>query len=223
MSGPVYERFPSLPCLRRLVDQHGWSVVAPMGIPSYVHPNPLARWFAWRKLEVAARLIGGGRVGKALDFGCGAGTMLRHLSALADVVYAYDADTSVARQVCADQGLDRVAFLDGPEALAGIDAGSLGLVVALEVLEHVEDLGRVSESLARLLAPSGRLVVSLPTENVFYRLGRRVAGFRGDFHKRGSREAHERLEERFQVRRRWRIPCLAPLYEITEYVQRKHD
>jgi SAM-dependent methyltransferase len=70
----------------------------------------------------------------------------------------------------------------GPEGLAGLPDGCLDLVVAAEVLEHIDDLGPVLADFRRLLKPGGRLLVSLPTEGRLYRLGRRLAGFDGHFH-----------------------------------------
>jgi SAM-dependent methyltransferase len=55
-------------------------------------------------------------------------------------------------------------------------AAQFDLIVALDVLEHVKDLESVLASLLRLLASGGRLVVSGPTENIFYRIGRRLSG-----------------------------------------------
>jgi len=213
-----YHRFPPLPYLRGLLERNGWSAVAEMGVPSYIHANPLARWFAWRKVELAAEWVGGASLGTVLDFGCGAGTMLQHLNAVAEVAYACDVETSVARQVCADHGLDRVVLLSGQDSLEGVAAGSLDVIVALEVLEHVDELENVRDTFARLLRASGRLIVSVPTENWCYRIGRRIAGFRPGFHVRGASAVDACLAERFSMMRRRYLPPLLHLYEVVEYV-----
>jgi trans-aconitate methyltransferase len=72
-------------------------------------------------------------------------------------------------------------------ALERWPAGQFDLITALDVLEHVQDLPRTLEALLRLLSPAGTLVVSGPTENVLYRIGRRLAGseYSGDYHERG--------------------------------------
>ena len=68
--------------------------------------------------------------------------------------------------------------LEAPE-----HAGAYDLVVCMEVLEHVIDPEAVLATLARLLAPSGRLVISVPVETgpalVVKQVVRRIAGWRG--------------------------------------------
>ena len=219
--GPAqpYERFPALPYIRGLIEELGRAAVAEMGAPSYVHPNPAARWFAWRKVAVAARLIGTDQVGAALDFGCGVGIMLRFLRSRARRVYGADLDVSVAQRVCADHGLESVVLLPA-DRMEEIGQGNLDLVVALEVLEHVDDVDAVLARFEWLLRPGGRLVISVPTENWFYRLGRRLAGFRPEFHQRGSAAVRCRLDMRFLGTRRVCIPPLVPLYEVMAYAKR---
>jgi len=212
-----YTRFPPLPYMRDLLRELGWERLAEMGVPSYVHPNPLARWVAWRKVELAARLVARSPVEAALDFGCGAGTMLRFLCARAARVYAADVDTSVAERVCRDHGLAGVKFLPAAEIPAALQGGSLDLVVALEVLEHVPALEETIAMIDWLLRPGGRLIVSVPTENWLYRLGRRVAGFRGEFHHRGARAIVRQLDAVFARRRKLSLTPLVPLYEVLEY------
>ena len=69
-------------------------------------------------------------------------------------------------------------FVAAAEAEQVIGAGTVDVILAAEVLEHIEPLGPTLESFRRWLKPSGRLLVSLPTENALYRFGRRLAGFR---------------------------------------------
>lgn len=53
----------------------------------------------------------------------------------------------------------------------------------MEVLEHVFDVGHVLDRLARLLSPSGALIVSVPVETglplAVKQAARRIAGWRG--------------------------------------------
>jgi len=54
------------------------------------------------------------------------------------------------------------------------------------VLEHVRDLQGTLAALLRLLKACGQMIISGPTENAVYRLGRKLAGpeFSGDYHER---------------------------------------
>jgi len=154
-----------------------------MAIPSYLHKNPALRWMAWRRVHVVgARLRALCPPGGALlDFGCGAGVQLEAACAVANTVYGVDLVLGPARLWVERKALGKVRLM-GPEGLAGLPDGCLDLVVAAEVLEHIDDLGPVLADFRRLLKPGGRLLVSLPTEGRFYRLGRRLAGFDGHFH-----------------------------------------
>jgi 2-polyprenyl-3-methyl-5-hydroxy-6-metoxy-1,4-benzoquinol methylase len=58
------------------------------------------------------------------------------------------------------------------------------------VLEHVPDLSKTLSELLTLLRPGGQLLISGPTENIFYQIGRKIAGaeYSGDYHERGIEE-----------------------------------
>jgi len=55
--------------------------------------------------------------------------------------------------------------------------GSFDLVFALSAMEHFSELNHVVSEIIRVLRPGGRLVFLSPTENLFYRIGRRVLGY----------------------------------------------
>ena len=166
-----------------------------MAIPSYLHRNPAMRWMAWRRVEVlAARLR---RVARAappatvLDFGCGAGVLFEEASRLADRVIGVDIVLDAARMTVEALGLDKVELISPAGAAAAIAPGSVDVLLAGEVLEHLED--DLEPTLARFrswLAPGGRLLVSLPTESRLYRLGRRLAGFHGHYHHHDAAAIH---------------------------------
>ena len=62
--------------------------------------------------------------------------------------------------------------------------GRFDTIFALDVLEHIPDLEKVSVKLKELIGDFGQLIISGPTENTFYHLGRRLAGFSGHYHVR---------------------------------------
>lgn len=154
-----------------------------MAIPSFLHRNPALRWMAWRRVEVVARLLGeicppGGRV---LDFGCGTGVLFEAALAKGGMVTGVDLVLDAARLWKERRKLDRVTLV-AADATDTIADHSIDVVVAAEVLEHIDVPGPTLALFRRVLKPEGALLVSLPTENRAYRFGRRLAGFDGHFH-----------------------------------------
>ena len=151
-----------------------------MAIPSYLHANPLIRWLMWRRHEAIAAMAGRDRLDSALEFGCGAGVFLPQMHHIARTVYAIDLFPEFARRLDAKLALG-TRFIDD---VGELEDGCLDLIIAADVLEHIEDLPPWLELFASKLRRGGRLIVSGPTENVFYRMGRWLAGFgdKGHYH-----------------------------------------
>lgn len=166
--------------------------------PAYAHRNPLINWLFWQRLGVAMRFIEGRGPWRAtLDFGCGSGVMLPLLARHSQAVVGIDVDLLPFRMMSR-----RVVFPGNVECreasqapLESFAAGSFDLVTALDVLEHVSDLSATLTHLVRILAPGGCLLVSGPTESIFYKIGRRIAGpeYSGAYHERGIGEVRRLL------------------------------
>jgi len=196
-----------------------------MAIPSYLHHNPALRWMAWRRLEVVVEALGRLSPRRApgslvVDFGCGSGVLFKDSLAHFESVVGVDPVLAAAQKVVAELALERVKLCTPAEAETLIAPGSADVVVAAEVLEHVEDLPRTFNQFKTWLKPGGRLLASLPTENALYRLGRRVAGFTGHYHHDNASSIDAKLRA-FGFERRWRrqIPAPGPLsiYWVLEY------
>jgi 2-polyprenyl-3-methyl-5-hydroxy-6-metoxy-1,4-benzoquinol methylase len=151
-----------------------------MAIPTYLHSNPLIRWLFWKKHEVIAEFATIDSEDTVLDFGCGIGVFLPTLCHLAGKVYATDLFPQYAKMLTQQLGL-KVEFI---ETLSALSNTSLDVIIAADVLEHLHDATELLGIFAAKLRPKGRLVVSGPTENSMYKLGRRIAGFgqKGDYH-----------------------------------------
>jgi 2-polyprenyl-3-methyl-5-hydroxy-6-metoxy-1,4-benzoquinol methylase len=95
-------------------------------------------------------------------------------------------------------------------------AASFDVILALDVLEHVRDLPGTVHHLVRLLRPGGQLIVSGPTENVAYRLGRKFAGseYSGDYHVRDIYQIRAALERIATVRTLATLYYPVPLFQI---------
>jgi SAM-dependent methyltransferase len=198
---------------------------AEMAIPSYLHPNPALRWMAWRRLEVVVSALerlapGKGKGSVALDFGCGSGVLFRDTLARFDRVVGVDLVLSAAKALVSELGLKDVALHTPAEADSAVAAASVDVLIAAEVLEHVDDLPPTLSQFKTWLKPNGRLLVSLPTENALYRLGRKLAGFSGHYHHSNAASIDEKIQAfGFRRHKLSQIPAPGPLsiYWVMEY------
>lgn len=152
-----------------------------MALPSYTHGNRLMAKLFWRRLEAAFALAGNLQGRAVLDFGCGGCVTFRYLHAEGCDITGLDPHAgALAADICERLGV-RAHIVRTPDELEG---RRFGCILALDVLEHVDDLDACIDDLARLLEPGGRIVLSGPTESFWYRLGRLLAGFSGHYHVR---------------------------------------
>ena len=178
-------------------------------VPSYCHPNPLVRWVFWRRLDVALELAGLEPGESVLDFGAGSGVLVPSLERVASRIAAVDVQLGPCRALCARLGLSaELVPLEALATWAQGNAARFDCIFALDVLEHVVD-GELAPLLVRfrsLLGPGGRLVVSGPTESLPYRIARRLAGFRGEYHHRTIWDIDALLRREWHVESVARVP-----------------
>lgn len=197
-----------------------------MAIPSYLHRNPAMRWMAWRRLEVVAEFLRDAcnslhREEKTImDFGCGTGVLFDEAGRLADRVYGVDIVLDPARILVDRWNLEKVSLLTPEEAASNLAPSSIDAIIAAEVLEHIDPLEPTLTFFRDRLRATGRLIVSLPTENALYRFGRRLAGFEGHYHQSNAATIHrDILSAGFRALRIQKIPAPGPLaiYWVVEY------
>jgi SAM-dependent methyltransferase len=107
----------------------------------------------------AARLARGKRV---LDAGCGAGYGSAELAAAAESVVGVDVAPEAIAFAAAHYQLPNLRFEQASCTALPNPGGSFDLVVAFEVIEHLEDWRAFLGEARRVLEPSGQLVVSTP-------------------------------------------------------------
>jgi 2-polyprenyl-6-hydroxyphenyl methylase/3-demethylubiquinone-9 3-methyltransferase len=103
----------------------------------------------------------------SLDMGCGTGVFSFYLAAKGGPVVGVDGSAEMLR-FCEERraqcALDNLRFQQS--VLPDIDESGLaqaGLVISSSVVEYVEDLESTYRLFARLLAPGGTLILSMPT------------------------------------------------------------
>lgn len=153
-----------------------------MAFRSYLQGNFLSRAIFWRKLDHVIRLAHLTPTSRALDFGCGSGIILPRLCAGGGQVFATDLVLEPAQKLARQLHLDQVRFFDASAWATAIEDESLDVIIAANVLEHVDDRIGLLQQFARKLRRQGVVVVSGPTENFLYQLGRKIIGFSGHYH-----------------------------------------
>lgn len=189
-----------------------------MAIPSYSHSNPLIRRLMWRRYELITEFSAFTPDASALEFGCGVGVFLPTLCRLAGSVSAIDLHPEFAQKLVENLGLD-VTFIDD---VAALDDASLDVIVAADVMEHMETAGDQASIFRDKLKPGGRLILSGPTENLAYKTGRVLAGFggKGDYHVTNINALRGTICERgFRVTAAHWLPApfLPPLFKIIRF------
>jgi SAM-dependent methyltransferase len=146
-----------------------------------------ARLIAWshrRRFELAVRVAGQFAGKRVLDFGCGDGTFLAML--LASRYPPLEATGAEVRDDLVEDcrtrlGTDRRLRFVHISDLHSTD--NFDAVFCMEVLEHVVAPETVLRRLKTLLAPGGRVAISVPVETglplLVKQTARRIAGWRG--------------------------------------------
>ncbi len=146
--------------------------------PTVYHDrNFLVRELFWRRFEALLRLSRPPSRTRVLDFGGGNGVLAPTLSHLYREVVCVDLRTEMAEEIARIERLSNVTARMGDITSLGLPDGQFDTIVAADVLEHIIDLDALGREFKRLLVPGGELLVSAPSENRFYELGRRVFGY----------------------------------------------
>ena len=115
-------------------------------------------WFVGKRLLVRALLGNRPPTGRLLDLGCGMGGLLREFEATAA---CFGTDRSqYALAVCRAKGARALARAD--LSAPPFRSGCFDTVLALDVIEHLDDDVKFLRDAAALLAPSARFVVVVP-------------------------------------------------------------
>jgi 2-polyprenyl-3-methyl-5-hydroxy-6-metoxy-1,4-benzoquinol methylase len=186
-------------------------------LPAYAHRNLLVDLVFWRRLSVAFAEAQRHAGRRALDFGCGTGLMSEALTSGGFHVTAVDLDLGPKRLLEERLTFSKsITFIEGDLVTLDRAPGSFDVIVALDVLEHISPLAPYVNAFERLLRPDGVLIVSGPTENWLYQLGRRLAGkeFTGHYHVSDIHDVAKSVRERFEVRTVARVIWPATLFEV---------
>ena len=133
-------------------------------IPGQTDPDLLNEHVA--RYRFAESLASGRRV---LDLGCGVAYGSALLAAKAEQVYALD--NSLDALASGQETHPNIRFLQGDGAVLPFQDNSIDIVVAFEVIEHLERWPEMLAETARVLKHEGQLLVSTPNR-LYYQASR---------------------------------------------------
>ncbi len=178
-------------------------------LPSYTHSNRMMAMLFWKRVEVSLRMAGNIKGCSVLDFGAGGGVTFKYLYDHDCQVTACEKEFSeMTREIGKQLGIPLTVHED----LFKIQDRRFERIFALDVLEHIDNLNEYVVTLKNLLSEKGMLVVSGPTENYLYKIGRRLAGFSGHYHVRNIYDIEKTLED--AGLRRVRLKSLYPIVTL---------
>ncbi len=185
-------------------------------VPSYTHSNRAAAWVSWWRLFAAVDLADAhAKWGRVLDFGASVGELGLILPSASTRYEFIEQDEAPAAHLLRTQP-DAVRH-----TLESAPDGAYSVVFALDSLEHNTDYAELLQVLARKLAPEGILVLSGPTENRLYKLGRRIAGFDAHYHETNIYAIEAAAERTLDRIDRVTIPFGTPIFQISAWQTRR--
>ncbi len=101
---------------------------------------------------------------KILDIGCGTGALMKQIEPYGSVTGIDVSSQAVA--FCKSRGISNVRLGDAT-SISEKD-NTFDLVVALDVLEHVQDDRKVLSEMLRVLKPGGKLIVFVPAYMILW-------------------------------------------------------
>jgi 2-polyprenyl-3-methyl-5-hydroxy-6-metoxy-1,4-benzoquinol methylase len=196
--------------LEKTLDQHA---IDDMALPSYTHRNPMIRWIFWKRLKKISKEIKENET--ILDFGSGFGVLLPTLDKYCSKVYFTDIKSEPSIKMVKQRKLEKCSFIEAENLL---QLKKLNKIICADVLEHIEKLDELIAIFKQILNENGCLIVSYPTENFIYRIGRKIAGFTGEYHKLTYQEIEKIiLKNGFKKIKNSNIPFLYSLFKIRIY------
>lgn len=130
-------------------------------------PSRVVSWSHGSRFRLAADLAAGAGGSRLLDYGCGDGTFLALTHGTFGTAIGADVDEKqLAACRTRFEGMAGLAFLHTASLSAAGHDRAYDVVMCMEVLEHCPEAERlrVLDTLKRLTAPGGRVVISVPIE-----------------------------------------------------------
>ena len=167
-------------------------------LPSYAHKNRLISWLFWKRVHTALTIAGDIRNKRVLDVGCGGGVTFNYLNERnCSITGCEDQFQQLAIDMSDELNIKAEVYRE----IFEIKDRTFDVIFALDMLEHVENLDLFIDKFMELSHEGTKFIISGPTENVLYKMGRVLIGYaeQGRFHERTIYDIERRFRERHLI------------------------
>lgn len=197
-------------------------VLSESAFPAYANKNFFIDRLFWGRVYHSYNyILDNYKDANIMDFGCGSGILSYLLGSKNYKVLAYDIIIDPLNLVREQISFgDNITVSDLPlEQIVESSENMFDCIVALDVLEHIDDLLPYMEKFKRLLKENGQIIFSGPTENILYKLGRKIAGndYSGDYHVSNINTISNFFSNYGKVEKIKTLYPVIPLFEIYSF------
>jgi len=181
--------------------------------PVYFRKSRLVRFINWRKFDAILSLLEKRDNRIVLDFACGNGVLFPTLAKRFEAVVGIDLHTTAAARLKNEYKLKNVFPVNANGLTLPFRNNEFSTIITASTLEHFKLLDETVRELARVLKPDGRLLVLVPTENMFYRIGRLLFGYQKPAdHYFSAKEIENVIEQYFIAEIKRNLPFHRPAF-----------
>jgi len=200
---------------QELISRFGRERLEETAFPVYFNNFLPASYLGWSRVFTAQKLLSGIKGNAALDFGSGLGVSLPFLKQNFKKVIACDTDPEITEFMIENLRLESIEVIKTiPEREQNLKCDA---IIALDVLEHVENLAKVYQSFDSVTADNGVWIISGPTENFIYKLARRIARTAGGAHVRNIYDVFREIPNYMICEQVYTLPWGLPLFLVGRF------
>jgi SAM-dependent methyltransferase len=194
------------------------------------YTNPIIGFVFWNRYKKAFNFLKQNqrRYMIILEIGTSYGFFLPSLCQIADKVIGSDIEPTF--NFCKDKTLSSLKqhysnldlkIADATCLSEVIEPSSCDVIVAFSTLEHIEAKEKALQEISKCLSPKGIFICEIPTENMIYRLGRKMARY-NEAHEGYDYHATEDLIKQYFIKKKMmNSPFGLPLFKIGVYAPRE--
>lgn len=162
-----------------------------------------------------------------MEIGCSYGFFLPSLSQISDKVIGTDIEETFnfcfEKTLCTiDQQYQNLELkvADATRLSKTIEPKSCDVIVALSVLEHINDTKKALEEISKCLKGSGLFLCGLSNENWMYKLGRKIIQYSEAHENYSYHNLRQLIDQYFVEEKMINSPWGIPLFKIAIYSPR---